>query len=326
MRSGAILCCSLCCSLLMLATKIDSPLAEDASIRPATFAAYFESWISNTNDQLDTDFVNIPKSVTIVMLAFMKPDANYSGNLQLSGTGLEFQYSGATLRNSILELRKRNPDTAVFVSIGGETYTRWDKLNTAAIARFVEDFDLDGVDVDFEPPDPGCTQTEDSIQCRTDAVLQRSIGGLRANLPRHVKLSLTCGATGAYGEGEWKHAGPKGGPDYGTAVHFLRSRTAQDVNFLNIMAYDAGDGYDPLRALEAFQHYYSGPILLGFTPPPESWGNHSYSRKEIDELLGVSVARGAAGAMLFSLRKGTGAGVFTPYVNVIADIMRRSRS
>src|SRR5690349_1009377 len=36
MRSGAILCCSLCCSLLMLATRIDSPLAEDASIRPAT--------------------------------------------------------------------------------------------------------------------------------------------------------------------------------------------------------------------------------------------------------------------------------------------------
>jgi chitinase len=316
----------LCCSLLILATRIGSSLAEAASMRPAIFAAYFESWISNTSDQLDADLVNIPRSVSIVLLAFMKPDASYSGNLQLSGTGLEFRYSGATLRNSIVELRKRNPGIKVFVSIGGETYTRWDKLNTAAVARFVEDFELDGVDVDFEPPDPGCTQTDGSIQCRTDAVLQRSVGGLRANLPKHVKLSLTCGATGAYGEGEWKRAGPKGGPDYGTAVQLLRSRTARDVNLLNIMAYDAGDDYDPLQALEAFQHYYNGPILLGFTPPPESWGNHSYSRKEIGELLGVSVARGAAGAMLFSLRKGTGAGVFTPYVNVIADIMKRSRN
>jgi chitinase len=315
-----------CGSLLMLATKISLPLAEAASIQPATFAAYFESWISNTNDQLDTDFVNIPRSVTIVMLAFMKPDASYSGNLQLSGTGLEFRYSGAMLRNSILELRKRNPGVKVFVSIGGETYSRWDKLNAPAVAHFVDDFGLDGVDIDFEPPDPGCTQTNDSIRCRTDALLQRTVGELRANLAKQVKLSLTCGATGAYGEGEWKHAGPKGGPDYGTAVQFLRSRKAHDINFLNIMAYDAGDNFNPLQALDAFKHYYTGAILLGFTPSPEDWGNHAYSRKEINELLGAGVQRGAARAMLFSLRKGTGAGVFTPYVDVIAEIMRRFRS
>jgi chitinase len=310
----------------MLAARIDSPLAEAASIRPGTFAAYFESWISNTKDQLDADLVNIPEPVTTVMLAFMKPDALYPGNLQLSGTGLEFKYSGSTLRDSILELRKRNPGIKVFVSIGGETYSSWDKLNAPVVAHFVDDFGLDGVDVDFEPPDAGCTQTRDSIRCRTDALLQRTVSELRANLPKQVTLSLTCGATGAYGEGEWKHAGPKGGPDYGTAVQFLRSRTARDINFLNIMAYDAGDTYNPLQALDAFKHYYTGPILLGFTPPPEDWGNHSYSSKEVNELLGAGVERGAAGAMLFSLRKGTGAGVFTSYVDVIAEIMKRSRS
>jgi chitinase len=183
------------------------------------FAAYFESWISDDLDGLDTDLVNIPPSVTIVMLAFMKPDAQYLGNLELAGTGLEFKYPGSVLRDSIAELRKRNPGVKIFISVGGETYANWNKLNAQAIAHFFQDFELNGVDVDFEPSDPGCVQTDTSISCKTDALLEQSVAELRSNLPRAVEISLTCGATGAFGEGKWKDSGPTGGPDYGTTVN-----------------------------------------------------------------------------------------------------------
>jgi len=89
------------------------------------------------------------------------------------------------------------------------------------------------------------------------------------------------------------------------------------------MAYDVGTDYNALEGLQAFQHYYSGRILLGFTPPPEAWGHHSYSRQDVTALLQTAIAKGAAGAMLFSLRKGVGPGAFNPFVNAIAAVTER---
>jgi chitinase len=314
------------CGLLLLAVSALSQPAHPAAKPTGTFAAYFESWLSHANDRFDADLVSVPKPVTIVLLAFIRPDAQYSGNLLLAGTGLEFNYSGATLRNSLAELRRRNPGIKIFVSVGGVTYTKWDRLNAQGLARFVDDFGLDGIDVDFEPEDPGCVQSDNSISCKTDALLQRSVAELRSALPHAAELSLTCTATSAFGEGAWKNAGPKGGTDYGTLVQFLHSPAAHKVDFLNVMAYDAGEDYDPLQGLAAFRHYYRGPILLGFSPPPEDWGGHSYTNKEINDVLQTAMANGAAGAMLFSLRKGTGPGAFTPYLGVIADVMKRSHN
>jgi chitinase len=316
---------SICVLLVLAMSMFSRPALAPADLRGA-FAAYFESWLHGPANNLDPDLINVPKAVTVVMLAFIKPDAQYSGNLQLAGTGLEFSYSGAMLRNSIAELRRRNPAVKIFISVGGETYVRWHKLNTPAIARFVQDFELDGVDIDFEPSDPGCVKANGSISCRTDPILHSAVTELRDNLPKTVELSLTSGATGAFGEGEWKDSGPTEGPDYGAMVQLLRSPAARNIDFLNVMAYDAGNDYDPLEGLEAFQHYYSGPILLGFTPPPEAWGNHAYSKEEVNYILETAIARGAAGAMLFSLRKGTGPGGFTPYVNLISGVMKRFRN
>jgi chitinase len=311
-----------CAWLVVLTMALSSTTRADHT---TVFAAYFESWISEDRGGFDADLVNIPASVTIVMLAFMKPDAQYLGNLQLAGTGLEFKYSGSVLRDSITELRKRNPGVKIYISVGGETYANWSKLNAQAIARFVQDFGLNGVDVDFEPSDPGCVQTDTSISCKTDALLGQSVTELRSNLPRAVKISLTCGATGAFGEGKWKDSNPTGGPDYGTMVQFLSSPDARAIDMLNLMAYDAGTRYDPLEGLDAFQHYYSGPIVLGFTPPPEAWGGHAYTKREVTELLSAAMARGAAGAMLFSLRKENRRGTFVPFVSVIAEVLEQHR-
>lgn len=290
------------------------------------FAVYFESWISETHNGLDNDLANVPTSVTHVMLAFMSPDARYAGNFQLAGTGLNFNYSGSVLHDSIQALRVRNPNIKIFVSVGGEAHTNWDELDASRIASFVRDFGIDGVDIDFEPPNSECVQTALSISCQTDRLLQDSVSKLRASLPRSVEISLTCGATSAFGEGRWRDSGPKGGPSYGLMVRFFHSPRANEINLLNIMAYDAGTNYNPLEALEAFRHYYGGPVLMGFSPPPEAWGDHSYSTQEVATLLKAAIAKGAAGAMLFSLRKGAGPGVFTPFVTVISGLLQRARS
>jgi chitinase len=311
--------------LIFLAMSLCSAAVYAESGAGRMFAVYFESWISETHNGLDNDLVNVPKSVTHLMLAFMSPDAQYAGNFQLAGTGLDFNYSGSVLRDSIRALRARNPNIKIFVSVGGEDHPNWDELNASRVAHFVRDFGIDGVDIDFEPSNPGCVQTELSISCRTDKLLRDSVSKLRASLPRSVEISLTCGATSAFGEGRWRDSGPKGGPSYGVMVRFFHSPRAKDINFLNIMAYDAGRNYNPLEALEAFRHYYGGPVLMGLSPPPEAWGDHSYSTREVATLLKAAIAKGATGAMLFSLRKGTGPDVFTPLVTVISGLLQRSR-
>lgn len=313
----------LSCVWFAAAIILSSPF-NAAAQQGRIFAGYFESWTSNAHAGVDRDLINIPAGVTIVMLAFMKPDARYSGDLRLAGTGLEFDYSGSVLRASILQLRQRNPAVKLFVSVGGEHYTNWSRFNAQEIARFVQDFQLDGVDLDFEPRTAGCVQAEPSISCKSDRVLERSVGELRSALPGSVEISLTCAATAAFGEGQWKDSRPKGGPHYGTVVRFLQNPSAaRDISLISLMAYDAGNDYKPLEGLDAIQHYYKGPVLLGLTPPPEDFGPHAYSAEEATALLRAAMGRGAAGAMLFSLRKGTRPGAFTPFAGVISAALGR---
>lgn len=54
------------------------------------------------------------------------------------------------VKGAIALLKRRNPRTRVLVSVGGATYTAWDRLNATAISAFVRQFGLDGVDVDYE--------------------------------------------------------------------------------------------------------------------------------------------------------------------------------
>jgi chitinase len=294
------------------------------------FIGYYESWLAkaSSSGHLDQALAELPGSVTIVNLAFMRPDAQYSRHLELSGTGFEFPYNGTILKNSIAKLKQRRPDTKVLVSVGGDAHTNWGGLNPTSIARFVHDFGIDGVDVDFEPSSPGCKQSHGRVICDSNGLLSRSITGLREALPRPAILSLTSISTGAFGEGPWKEARPKGGSYYGMMLDLLRDpRGSEQIDILSIMAYNAGSNYDPLESYDAFRNYFRGPIVIGFTPPPESWGDHSYSDGEVIDVLRAVLKKGAAGGMLFSLRKPTEGVVRTgdnglaPLVNVIAKAL-----
>src|SRR5579883_426299 len=115
------------------------------------FVGYFETWDPDyQTDGTKTTLGNLPGYVNVVNLAFMKPDATYrKGSLNYAGTGLEFNYAtGAVLQQAIAYLHQQHPGTKVLVSVGGADYTNWQGLNVQAIADFVTDFGLDGVDID----------------------------------------------------------------------------------------------------------------------------------------------------------------------------------
>jgi chitinase len=75
------------------------------------------------------------------------------------------------------------------------------QLDVAAITRFVEDWGLDGVDIDFEA-EAGCSKgTDGKVKCHSDADYISAIQLLRAALPRPYILTTAAWSIGAYGEG-----------------------------------------------------------------------------------------------------------------------------
>lgn len=268
---------------------------------------YFPSWVENRSiaDPMQTALARVPSYINMVNLAFMKPDAVYAGRLNLQGTGLQFAYDGRMLKRAIAALRKKCPRTRILISVGGEAYTNWGSYHPQAVARFVKDFGLDGIDIDFESDSPGCSQGNDGhIHCRTDALLISAVRSTRRLLPRPAILSATGWSVGAYGEGPWQNAQPQS-PWTGMMLSLFRSSAAADLDLLNIMSYDATDRYDPKQALAAYQHYFKGRAVLGIESPPEDTGGHVYSLAAVRDLTKVVIDKHAAGIMLWSIGKQT---------------------
>ncbi|MGC4118846.1 MAG: glycosyl hydrolase family 18 protein [Myxococcales bacterium] len=266
---------------------------------------YYQSWSDSWQSSgANTALAKLPAYVNVVNLAFMKPDATYQkGSLSLVGTGLDFPYDGPTLRDAIAALHQKNPGTRVLVSVGGATYWNWDGYVPTAIADFVADFGLDGVDLDYEPTAAACTSNGTTVTCPSDAQFASVVRSTRAQLSAGRWLSIAAWSVGAYGEGEWANALPESG-FRGIALAVLKdATTSAAIDLVNVMSYDAGADYSPTEALRAYQHYFRGRIALGVEVPPEAWGGHVATLEEIDSLASAVVGSGAAGMMLWSIQK-----------------------
>jgi chitinase len=297
-------------------------LADD--LRPSThIAAYYQTWsveIGSTSP-LDETLVNLPAGLTEILLAFARPDIVYAGNLDLSNTGLEVPYPGSVLKASLTALKARLPGVKILISIGGEAYANWDKFDQEAIKRFVRDFELDGVDLDFEPAAPKCQNLTGRVSCATDSTLLEVVKSARGALPRPYVLWLTATNTGAYGEGRWRTRLPAGSPSYGAFVPLLRDRhSSAMLDTINIMAYDAGPSFRPLEAYAAYRSYFPGSILIGVTSPPEAWGGHEYSIAEAVGTIKAAMEQGAEGAVVFAIGKEP-PGHPSPATPAVGDLM-----
>jgi hypothetical protein len=239
-------------------------MAGTGEARP--LLVYHLSWTERPSVRPDhLDLARLPGSIDVVALAFARPDAEYAGDLAapLAGSGLEYPVTGLVLRQAVADLHRRNPGQKVILSIGGATYTAWDRLSVAAIALLVRDLGLDGVDLDIEPADPGCRRdAHERISCASDSIWRDSIRRLRGAMPRPMLLAMTGWSVGAYGEGAWREATPTS-PWTGVMLGVLRSPEAALVDMLSIMAYDTGPEYDAMQAFSAYRAVWAGPLLVG---------------------------------------------------------------
>jgi len=266
------------------------------------FVGYFETWSEKwKQDPKDTSLARLPSYVNVVNLAFMLPDNHYSGNLDLHSAGIDLPYDGNEAKKAIAILKSRNPDTKVLISVGGATYTGWDKFNEGGVAQLVKDLGLDGVDIDYEPASCNCIQHDGDVSCPTDAQYIDVIQRMRKALPRPYILSIAGWSDGAYGQGDFQDDQPQD-EFTGLAVNMLR-KTGSALDWIHIMSYDAGNELDPKRTLLAYKSLFSGKVTIGIEIPPEAWGGHKYTMNQVYDLCDFAADNGGAGLMLWSLQQ-----------------------
>jgi len=231
----------------------------------------------------------------------MKPDCTYQGGLKLAGTGLDFSSDGSAVKGAITALKAKNPNTKTLVAVSGATYTNFGGLNIQAIAKFVADFGLDGVDIDYEPSNSGCTAAGGKVSCQTDQGYINVVKSLRAVLPRPLILTTAGWSIGAYGQGAFANSQPQGA-NTGLAVNMLLSVGSQ-LDWVNIMSYDASNALDPKEAFNAYRSLFSGQLNAGVEVPPEAWGGHIYTVGKVQDLASYVNSDKNGGMMLWSLHK-----------------------
>jgi hypothetical protein len=236
-------------------------------------ATYFESWSSAWSSIAGSfDLTNLPSPINIVLLAFATPACNYiRGSYSWKGTGLDFSSEFSVVKNSISLLRQRGVVT--MLSVGGASYS-YDTFNPDNIAALAQDLGVDGIDIDWEPSDG----TNSASQLGPIIQQMRSRLCSDTQSPTCL-LSIAAFSVGAY-VNTFSNGKPTGGPYVGMSAPGLISNGHQ-LDFINIMSYDASNEYDPTYAFKAYRDLYKGPLLLGFEIPPESWGGHVITLPEV---------------------------------------------
>lgn len=232
--------------------------------------AYYESWADPWVSSAATSSL-LGVQGQVVYLSFVQPDASFSGTF--AGTGLQFSSDIAVVRDAIARLRQRG--VKVLLAVGGASYGNWAALNPAGIAGLVRSLGAHGVDIDYEPSSPGCTGG--GGPCASDAEYVAIVQRLRAALPRPYALSAAVWSTGAF------TTQPPLGPYTGMARVMLQ-RAGPLLDWINVMAYDAGTEYSPTQALAEYKKLFQGPVALGVEVPPEAWGGHVLSLTEAQAL------------------------------------------
>jgi len=290
-------------SLLLAMAAPPASTAGPGALHQPVLMAFHESWRERpATGPYAASLVAVPGYVNLVALAFARPDMVYRGDLDLSGTGLSYSFSGAVLRDAVAELKRRNPAARVLVSVGALDASRWRRLDEAAVARLVRDVGADGVDIDFEPSDPGCRRAGGGrVACASDAAWIDYVQRFRRVLPRPYILSVDGWSVGAYGEGAHRWAMPIGSRYTGEMLGLLRSPAARLVDLVIVCGYDVGPGFDPQAAVAAYRVHWKGPLVLGVQTPFKGAGGPFYTLAETEALARRLQQRFGAGMMVYSL-------------------------
>ena len=227
-------------------------------------AVYFESWAAPwTNDPAKFNLSQISKPISIVNLSFVHPTCTYmAGQKNWEGTGLNFSQDFWVVSAAIQILKTKG--IKVMLSVGGGSY--WSDPNVVFkpenCVALMKDLGCDGIDLDWE------------VGQKYDYQLTDAIKNVNKFMPLNTFLSFAGTSTGAFGK--------TGNEDnyQGMNIHAMVNQGG-NVNWINIMAYDAGPTYDPIGALECYRIYFKGPLLLGFEIGDMAWGGYKITLRDV---------------------------------------------
>lgn len=279
-------------------------LGEVANPHGRYMAGYYPTWSDNWFTVMDwdgskksddeiyaaSDFAKIPGVYTHVKIAFAQPDFSWSGIAanSWSGTGVNFNATPADIKEVIrlLHILKKK----VILAVGGATYNNWAQLcseagmtgsTKTALAQFMIDMGVDGLDVDYEVSGVDATSIANyahAIQAMREAVDAAGPGKLLTIAAWSTGADYTA-ATGAgpFGVSYWGgDAGRErltfsrtvsGGPLDGRAIVSL-------FDVVDLMTYDAQTlHFDPITSFEQYRTLVpaSIPVSIGLEIAPEGW-------------------------------------------------------
>jgi hypothetical protein len=271
------------------------------------FPSWSDTWYTYTTDAQLLAASKLAQvsttSYTDVYLAFATPNFAWSGltNNTWTGTGLDFTAAPQDVTQAIRLLH--NAGQRVVLSVGGATYTAgWSTLaadagkaigtatspTKTALANFLVDMKIDGLDVDYEVT--GADQATVSQYAQAIQAMREAVDAASAIDNRARVLALAGWSTGAdYTAQVPNPANPNQISYWGGSAGRERLTFASQVpsgayagkqvgsllNVLNVMAYDAGyQHYDATVAYDEYRQLLpsSVAVSIGLEIPPESWG------------------------------------------------------
>lgn len=213
---------------------------------------YFETWSCPwANSAADLALAKIAKPIDQVYLSFVNPNCSYKkGQCTWNGTGLNFSSDFKIVKEAISILQ--NQGIKVILAIGGASYS-FSPYYPQNCADLMMDLGCDGVDLDWEPADgfKSANKLGNIISITRQAIGKKF-------------LSLAGFSTGCLD--------PNGDTYRGMNIQGIRE-CGQLLDQINVMAYDAGRGFDTKAAYDAFRKYFSKSLALGFEVGKQGWGD-----------------------------------------------------
>jgi hypothetical protein len=221
---------------------------------------YLESWACSSSLQL----TKIEKPIDTIFLSFVKPFNSYKrGQNSFSGTGLDFNLDFASVKNAVAFLKQKGMQ--VLLAIGGATYP-FDNYQPYACADLMNDLGLDGIDIDWEPVNGYAERS------KLGPILQVSREAIGP-----TKLMTMAGfSTGCFD--------PNSYDKYrGLNIDGIKSH-GHLLNWINIMAYDAGKEYNVLDGYASYKKYFPKTVAVGFQVGKQGWGDALLTLQDVEKV------------------------------------------
>jgi hypothetical protein len=298
------------------AAAVNPPLSVGEVANPSGryYLGYFPSWSAPYYTTVNSDgtpmsdnqvyavssLAQLPGVYTHINLSFGLPSFAWGGlqSNSWAGTGIEFSMKPTDVLRSIRILHTLKKK--VYLSIGGASYGNWDALAgeaslaqpgpiSSALTRFINDMELDGLDVDCEAGQSASASTVNFyVNCIT--VMKAAVDASNG-LKGAKELSIAAWSTGSdYIAGMNNQPGWPGVASYWggaagrerltfqkvitAAGPYLNKTVGSLFSHVNVMSYDAQTlHYDPTVAYNQYRTLVPSTtaVLSGVETPPEGW-------------------------------------------------------